>query len=602
MRLSLQCLIIISIYTTEAYSNVLGPRYPAPLDLTSDDSVVTAGWKNVTSFFDTYLHDNRSLIPSPPLGLENLTFSTGMFSIHDPAAQSLQYHYTSDEVRTGPGVHEVDGDSIYKVASITKLITVFTAMLSFDVDQWERPITDFVPGLSKSALDKVGHDRISHTQWEDVSLRALAAQIAGVSAVDLPWGSDSALTIDPTTVAIVANPHALEAGLPPLNLSDPAALYPCLKDPILVYMDPLKGCPPDLWLEGELERAPAFDAWTTPAYANNGFILLGIALANITGKPITQVYDDLVFDPLGMAHSKAVPPTESEVPQYVSPGNTTDVTFQGGLSVSSGGLFSSLNDLATFGTALMNSTLLPANKTREWMKPISHTADLTFSVGAPWEIYRYIHADTGAVTDMYTKSGDAGNFTGFAVMLPDYDAGFNIISAGNQQVNVSQKSHLAQAIADIITTTLIPALEAQAVAEVKRNFAGTYASKDPVLNSSLTLTFDESASNTGLYISSWISNGTDMVPLEWFGPGPVKLQPSTKQPGQQAFRALPVRPKLPPGSGPFATMFNTNDWLAVYSSVYGAVDMGLFVFDIGADGRATCAEPAAVRAKLERVE
>ncbi|KAF2497639.1 beta-lactamase family protein [Lophium mytilinum] len=585
MRLSLQSLSIVSLCTTRAYSTLLGPRYPVPTDLTSDDSVVTAGWKNVTSLFDTYLHGDRSSIPNPPTGLENLTFSIGMFSIHDPAAQSLQYHYTSKEVETGPGVHKVDGDSIYKVASISKLITVFTAMLSFDVDQWARPITDFVPSLSKSALDKVGHDRISHTQWEDVSLRALAAQIAGVSAADLPAGEDAALVVDTTT------------GVPPLNLSDLEALYPCSK-----YANPLADCPPELWFEGELERAPAFEAWTTPAYANNGFMLLGIALANITGKPLTQVYRDLVFDPLGMAHSSATPPPVSEFSQYVSPGNTTDMTQGGGFTVSSGGLFLSLNDLATFGTALLNSTLLPANKTREWMKPISHTADLSFSVGAPWEIYRYTHANSGAVTDMYTKAGDSGNFTGYAVMLPDYDAGFNVISAGNQQVTSLQKSVLARKIADFITATMVPALEAQAIAEVKRNFAGTYASKNPALNSSLTLTFNESSEDPGLYMSSWISNGTDMIPENWFGAWPaVTLQPSTRQPGQQAFRAIGVEPKLPPGAGPFATMFNTNSWISVYVNVYGGEDMGLFVFDVGADGRATSVELRAIKVKLERI-
>jgi CubicO group peptidase (beta-lactamase class C family) len=591
----------LSLLVTEVYSDLLGPRFSAPVKFSGDDSLISASWKNITSLFDTYLGGNHDVAPKSLNGLVNLTFSAGLFSIHDPSAKSLQYHYTSDEVKNGPGLHKVDGDSIYRVASVSKLFTVFAGQLSFSKEQWNQPITDFVPGLSQSSLGKFGNDIIRHIKWEEVTLRALAAQIAGVPREAQPVLQDIVVLPDLITGLSPANTTSL--GLPPVDLTDSAAAVPCFQDPELLFKDPLAACPADLFFDGIVGRPPTFEPWSSPAYANAGFILLGIALANVTDKPLAQVYHDAFFTPLRMTNSKSVAPPETEWSQYVIPGNDTTVfAAQGGLSISSGGLFSTLNDLTKFGIALLNSTLLPGATTREWLKPVSHSASLTESIGAPWEIYRYTHAKTGAVTDIYTKEGDSGDFTSYVVLLPDYDAGFNILSAGK---NATQKSNVAATIADIISSELIPALEAQAIVEATHNFAGTYKSNDPTLNSSLTLTLDETTTDPGLYISSWTSNGTDVVAVLPYLLGPkIKLQPSIKQLGQVAFRAIPEKPVVPPGTfiGPFMEAITMNrDWLVLDALTYGGIGVSLFVFDVGEDGKATAVTAAAWRAKLDRV-
>ena len=64
-------------------------------------------------------------------GLGNYTFSVGVFSMHDAAAQTAyQYHHTGPDVaQSSVGVTSVNGDSIYRVASITKLMTAFVGVL-----------------------------------------------------------------------------------------------------------------------------------------------------------------------------------------------------------------------------------------------------------------------------------------------------------------------------------------------------------------------------------------------------------------------------------------------------------------------------------------
>jgi hypothetical protein len=44
-----------------------------------------------------------------------------------------------------------------------------------------RPITDFVPELAQAALDATTSGTINATQWEDITIGALASQIAGIA-------------------------------------------------------------------------------------------------------------------------------------------------------------------------------------------------------------------------------------------------------------------------------------------------------------------------------------------------------------------------------------------------------------------------------------
>ena len=596
MKFSFQDVVILTSFVGSTHANYLGPRFPSPVDLTSNSSIVTAGWKNVSVALDSYIAGGSSNETTLPLDkLKEITFSAGMFSIHDPAASQLQYHHISEDAKASPGTHTLDGDSIYRLASVSKLITVFASLLAFDDDHWDQPITNFIPGISNSSLNGTGEDSVLRSQWEKVSLRALASQISGLPRDPAPWFADLAL-YDPATSAPPPTPE--KYGLPPLTPDEIAPYLPCLSTPNS------EDCSASEVFEANQGRPPAFEPWQTPIYANTNFILLGIALANITGKSLPDVYPDLVYGPLGMSRSKSRSPPESEWSDYVVAANDSrGWAVQGGVTIGSGGLYSTLNDLARFGTALMSSTLLPPIKTREWMKPVSHTAALDFSVGAPWEIYRYEHPVTGAVSDIYTKLGDSGNYTAYACMIPDYDAGFNVLTTAY----ITEKSALASTIADIITTTILPALEAQAAAEATQKFAGTYASSDSNLNSSITFVYNDTSIDPGLYITSYTSNGTDMMPFLPFisGGRTAKLQGSIQKSGRRAFRAIPGKVVYPPGSylGPFLKMPLLNgDWEQVDGLSYGGVGMSLFVFDVGSDGKATCVSHEATRATLQRVE
>jgi hypothetical protein len=82
---------------------------------------------------------------------------------------------------------------------------------------------------------------------------------------------------------------------------------------------------------------------------------------------------------------------------------------------------------------------------------------------------------------------------------------------------------------DLILTTLMPALEAQAAAEAKQNYVGHYVSDHPSLNSSVTISFNNSdvpaAPHNALTLESWISNDVDLIEA-YFGGMRPRLMPN----------------------------------------------------------------------------
>jgi hypothetical protein len=108
-----------------------------------------------------------------------------------------------------------------------------------------------------------------------------------------------------------------------------------------------------------------------------------------------------------------------------------------------------------------------------------------------------------------------------------------------------------------------------------------------------------------LLISSWVSNGTDMITRlsEALRSPPWRLLPSISdlKAGRAAFLIASTRdaptPRTP--AGLFAG-FESQDWLNVGSLAYGNIGVGSFVFDIGTDGKGTAVSPSAFRITLER--
>lgn len=102
MHLSWHALTLLPLCIIGALADFLGSTYPAPTDVTSDESLIAAGWKNFTSLFEIYLKEGHTPAFGSLSGVGNVTFSVGLFSVHDASAAELQYHHTSPEIVNAP--------------------------------------------------------------------------------------------------------------------------------------------------------------------------------------------------------------------------------------------------------------------------------------------------------------------------------------------------------------------------------------------------------------------------------------------------------------------------------------------------------------------
>ena len=225
-------------------------------------------------------------------------------------------------------------------------------MVDLSPEQWNLPLTAVIPGLAEFYQGLSGDKaEIYISQWDKITPWALAAQIAGVArqgvpGLDLLYQYLLAQTIGDNTI-----PDPTTQGLPPLNGSE---LGPCAQSTQIF-------CTPNEFVGSVQDQAPTFLPWTSPAYANNGFMLLGIALLNITGKKdFDALYNDAVISPLEMTSTNISTPPQSLWSRSAIVGADPRAYFaiDGGYTKSSGGIFSTINDLAKFGVGILNHTLL----------------------------------------------------------------------------------------------------------------------------------------------------------------------------------------------------------------------------------------------------
>ncbi|KAK5631474.1 hypothetical protein RRF57_007188 [Xylaria bambusicola] len=571
-------LVITLLYLPTTLARFLGPLNAPPVDLTSKVSHVRLKWEEITSTLDGHLTGiERDEALS---GLDNITFSLGLFSVHDAGAASfLQYHHTGPDIRNSSlGVKKVDGGSIYRVASMTKVVSVYAGLLLLDPNDWDKPLTEIFPEIASLPKD----DPVHHIQWNTITPFSLASQISGVPANARPFDAGELATVfpvDPTTL-----------GLPPLTPNSTGINVPCVD----------QYCSAANYIESI--QAPTFPVFQTPGYANTNFILLGRVISKLTGFPTNEEwFQKAIFGPLDMTNTSSLSPTEPPYSGYVVAGDPEGFAFQGGITSSSGGIFSTINDIAKLGISMLNSTLLTADKTRKWMKPTTFTGSLDFALGMGWEVYRYTDKVTNHVTDLYTKLGDAGNYASYLVVVPDYDFGFSVIVTSGI-ATAAERSAAARLLADIISETILPALRDQAAAEMKRNYEGTYTGMGSN-TSTLTLTYNETAgAGFGLTITSLINDGRDLLSLlqSVLGSDQLVLAPSTVdlKTKRRGFVATAV---TTPGTytGLFSEMFATNaEWTTNNGLTYGGQALGTFYFDVADDGRAVAVLPAVLRGKM----
>lgn len=109
--------------------------------------------------------------------LERWNTSTSSFAIQlTSASQTLWSSYHTATTLGGPthGTAIVTGDAAFRIASISKTLTVYALLLQPNVSL-DDPITKWLPELLENKNDDDGR-----IEWDQITLRSLASHLGGI--------------------------------------------------------------------------------------------------------------------------------------------------------------------------------------------------------------------------------------------------------------------------------------------------------------------------------------------------------------------------------------------------------------------------------------
>ncbi|KAK5168278.1 uncharacterized protein LTR77_006847 [Saxophila tyrrhenica] len=569
--------LALSSIATAKPCPILGPVFEAPTGL-ADSPVLKEAFEVLQAVLDNATETGQT--PAGPwFGYKNNSIALTVFDTSD--SEFFSYQYSSSVLqKASQGVTKITEDAIFRIGSLSKLVSAYAWLIEAGPTYWDQPITKYIPELKKAAKKCSAADGpIDCTDWDEITLGALASHQAGIPR-DY---STPAELLDPFS-SVGGGEGAVALGLPPLPES---ALPPC-------GLGPTDACSIEQWLAGIIAADPIYAPFSTPVYSNGGYIILAAAFERITGKSTSDMVDGL-FERLNMTQSSYSNPEgldNAVIPLGVNSG------YQAILGIESpvGGYFSTQSDIAKLGRSILKSSELSPAVTRQWMKPSIFTESTTAAVGMPWEIFRVPGLLNDHDFDLYTKTGDVLDYSSHLILSKEYNVGFGMLVAGNDTTTTRSL------LAEVITPILFPALEKIARAQAHEKYAGTYKSTGDV-DFEVELTTD--AGKPGLRVVKFASNGTETFPgldpettvLHLY---PTNLIHATSESEYKiAYRAVSDKKGNDPSLGLFST--GCENWFLVGATRYGGIDLDQIVFTVE-DGKATTMAPRAWRRNLQKAD
>ncbi|KAK0613264.1 beta-lactamase/transpeptidase-like protein [Immersiella caudata] len=385
--------------------------------------------------------------------VQNTSVSMGLVSFDqvDPSVPVWEYHRLSPaNIR---GTKRIDRHSQYLIGSVTKAISD-AILLQHDLNL-DDPITKYIPALDEKS---------SLIRWENITLGALAGQVAGV----VPnYGFSEYYYLKDVFEAL---------GFPRLdNASYPECGVIALNGP----------CSKEELLKGMLLSHPIAPPHSRPVYSNVAFTLLMYAVESVTGKNMTQLFGDFSAA-LGMFSTRPSPGDEhlAVIPPV---DNTWGADF--GDNVPGGGLVSTLADLSAFVQAILARSPILGSETRirAWLQPGAFTGSPDSTVGMPWEIYRpdpslLFPSGEGHTVTILSKDGGSYGYHARISLLDEYGVGLVILTAGDQSA--------LGAVLSTAASIFIPAVDNAAREQAKTIYSGRFKSTSTPESSS---TFNNSS-------------------------------------------------------------------------------------------------------------
>lgn len=150
---------------------LLGPTYPPP-DLHKSQVI-----KDVQKAFANLINDAVATGKTElgDINTETASFSIGVFSTHSEDFL-YEHHHQGTELNGSLTGGVLNAETLYRIGSVTKLLTVYTLLVKLGPSYWNEPIIKFIPELADAPTGNRAH----RVQWSEVTLGALAGHMAGL--------------------------------------------------------------------------------------------------------------------------------------------------------------------------------------------------------------------------------------------------------------------------------------------------------------------------------------------------------------------------------------------------------------------------------------
>jgi CubicO group peptidase (beta-lactamase class C family) len=115
--------------------------------------------------------------------IDGISYSVQIFSTNPGGELLGERHRTSPNLtKDTAGVKQVDGNTVYRLGSVSKVFAVLAWLAELGDVHWTEPVTKYIPELANLSAQAASKpfNAVRDTSWDDITIGALASQISGL--------------------------------------------------------------------------------------------------------------------------------------------------------------------------------------------------------------------------------------------------------------------------------------------------------------------------------------------------------------------------------------------------------------------------------------
>jgi hypothetical protein len=187
----------VAAAATAKWCPPLGPVFTPPTGL-AEHPLMRAALENLTVQLDAYTAGRNGSGVKGRYAANTTYSSVGIRFVDDPRTLFEHHHMptpggandTTTATRNSRGLTaKLDADSVYRMASVSKVFTVLLLLLQEDKLSLGDPVTKYLPELAAAAAAGGNRTTVESVNWNDVTLGALTDSLSGI-----PYACECALS------------------------------------------------------------------------------------------------------------------------------------------------------------------------------------------------------------------------------------------------------------------------------------------------------------------------------------------------------------------------------------------------------------------------